>query len=1157
MLNLPFAIPVPGRHQVGGAPDGADALLIAGLAAIAPGGVLHVARDDLHMSRLTDILRFVAPELTIVEFPAWDCLPYDRASPHRDILARRIDALTRLASSPEGERRNLVIVTTVSAILQRVPAPASFATAGLVIKRGEPLEQGRLIEYLVGKGYARSGTVGEAGEFAVRGGIVDLFPPGTQMPLRVDFFGDEVEDLRLFDPLSQRSLGKVDEFSLKPINEIELTPDAIEKFRTSYRSEFGTAGADDPLYEAISAGRQYPGMEHWIPLFGVELVPFTDYAPRAIVTLDHQVDEATKARLETITDFYQARRDLQAAERESGAPVYRPLPVGRLYLTENGWTRLVDKHVTLSLHPFQAPGEGGWLNGLGRFGKNFAEARADPDINLYEAVTKTVRAQQQEGKRVLLTAGSPGALERLGHLLSEHGLAQQQTVENWAAFAALPGGTLGRAVLPLENGFATDAALILTEQDILGDRLIRTVAKKKRADAFLHELANFHAGDYVVHVDHGIGRYEGLVALEVGGAPHDCLRVVYDGNDKLFVPVENIDVLSRYGGEDAIVQLDKLGGTAWQARKARVKQRIRDIAEQLMKTAAKRAIKSADALAAPEGLFDEFCARFPYAETEDQQRAILEVLADMNSGKPMDRLVCGDVGFGKTEVALRAAFVAAMSGKQIAVVTPTTLLCRQHFKTFTERFHGFPVTVRQMSRLVTNKEMAETKDALKAGRVDIVIGTHALLSKSIEFANLGLLIVDEEQHFGVVQKERLKELRGDVHVLTLTATPIPRTLQLALSGIREMSLITTPPVDRLAVRTFVLPYDPVIVREAIMREHFRGGQIFYVCPRIEDMDALAARLRSLVPEIKFIMAHGRMSPTALEKAMTAFYDGSYELLLATNIIESGLDIPTANTMIIHRSDLFGLAQLYQLRGRIGRSKLRGYAYLTTPAGKVLTETAQRRLEVMQTLDQLGAGFSLASHDLDIRGAGNLLGDEQSGHVREVGVELYQHLLEEAVREARGTEKAAPAEWQPQINIGMPVLIPEAYVQDLNVRLGLYRRLAELGSDQEIDAFAAEMIDRFGPLPVEAENLLQVVALKNLCKSSGVERLEIGPKGAVIAFKDNRFARPDKLVEFITKRPNLVTLRPDHRLVYRQDWAQEKSRMNGVKRLMQNLVSMAA
>jgi transcription-repair coupling factor (superfamily II helicase) len=563
------------------------------------------------MSRTVEMLGFMAPGLTVIPFPAWDCLPYDRASPHRDILARRIDALTRLSAIEEGARARLVIVTTVAAILQRVPAPSEFKAAALELKRGGQLDQAKLVDYLVGKGYARTGTVGEPGEFAVRGGIVDLFPPGTSMPIRIDFFGDEIEDLRLFDPLSQRSLGKIDDFALKPINEIELSPAAIERFRTNYRSEFGTSGADDPLYEAISAGRQYPGMEHWLPLFGTELVPFEAYLPRAIVTLDHQMDEAVKARLEMIQDFHQARRDLQAAERESGAPVYRPLPVGRLYIGENAWREFTEKRVTFALHPFQAPDEGGWLNGFGRFGKSFAEARADPDINLYQAVANFTRSEQQQGRHVLLAAASTGALERIGHLLAEHGIGQQQNVEKWDDLRALPASTLARAVLSLSNGFIADGVTVLTEQDILGDRLIRTVAKRKKADAFLTELANFHAGDYVVHVDHGIGRYEGLVTLDVGGAPHDCLRVIYDGGDKLFVPVENIDVLSRYGGEEAIVALDKLGGAAWQARKARVKQRIRDIAEQLMKTAAMRQVKSADVLQPAAGSFDEFCARFP------------------------------------------------------------------------------------------------------------------------------------------------------------------------------------------------------------------------------------------------------------------------------------------------------------------------------------------------------------------------------------------------------------------------------------------------------------------------------------------------------------------------------------------------------------------
>ena len=1155
MKKLSFELPASGRLNVGGVPEGRDAQLIAALAEINPGGVLHVAVDDVRLQRVADALEFFAPKQRVVAFPAWDCLPYDRVSPHRDILARRVDALTDLAQLPEGAPRPIV-VTTVAAILQRVPAPGTFAAAAQALERGQTLSQQQLIEYLLGNGYLRSGTVGEPGEFAIRGGIVDLYPPGAPSPLRVDFFGDEIEDLRLFDALSQRSQEKLERFVLKPVNEVTLNSAAIERFRTNYRNTFGNV-SDDPLYEAISAGRQYPGMEHWLPLFLPELVPLTAYMPDAILTLDHQFEEAKKARLEMVADFYQARTDLQRAEKESGAAPYKPLEPARLYLAENGWHQMQKDRPVLAFNHHRHPESAGWVDAGGRPGLSFAEARTNPDINLYDAVAQKLRPELKPGRRVLLTASSNGAIERLSGLIKDHGLPAPQLVEHALDLAVLEPSVPARAVLNLPTGFSTDELLVVTEQDILGDRMTRAISRKKKSETFLAELSNFHAGDYVVHNDHGVGRYEGLETLDVGGAPHDCLRLIYEGNDKLFVPVENIEVISRYGGEDAIVALDKLGSAAWQNRKARVKQRIKDIAQQLMKVAAQRAIRETEPLQRPEGLYDEFCARFPYAETEDQLKAIDEVLMDLASGKPMDRLVCGDVGFGKTEVALRAAFTVAMGGRQVAVVTPTTLLCRQHFRNFTERFKGFPVQVRQLSRLVSAKDANETKAALKEGKVDIVIGTHAVLAKSVEFSDLGLVIVDEEQHFGVTQKERLKEMRGDIHVLTLTATPIPRTLQLALTGIREMSLITTAPVDRLAIRTFVLPYDPVIVREAILREQFRGGQVFYVCPRIEDLDALAERIRKLVPEIKLVVAHGRMSPTQLEKAMTAFYDRQYDMLLSTNIIESGLDIPNANTMIMHRADMFGLAQLYQLRGRIGRAKLRGYAYLTTPPGKQLTADADRRLEVMQTLDQLGAGFSLASHDLDIRGAGNLLGDEQSGHVREVGVELYQQLLEEAVREARGDRQAAQRDWQPQINIGTSVLIPENYVTDLSVRLGLYRRIAVLESDEEAEAFAAELIDRFGPLPVEVENLLGIVAIKRLCRRAGVEKVEAGPKGAVLQFRQNRFAQPEKLVGFITKHSRLFSIRPDQRLVCKQDWPEPKARVNGVEKLVKNLAALAA
>jgi len=628
-----------------------------------------------------------------------------------------------------------------------------------------------------------------------------------------------------------------------------------------------------------------------------------------------------------------------------------------------------------------------------------------------------------------------------------------------------------------------------------------------------------------------------LATLAVSGAPHDCLRLIYDGEEKLFLPVENIELLSRYGSEHQGVALDKLGGAGWQTRKARMKQRIRDMASELIRTAAARKVRDAETMAPPEGAWDEFCARFQFVETEDQARAIADVLEDLASGKPMDRLICGDVGFGKTEVALRAAFVAAMAGSQVAVVVPTTLLARQHYRVFSARFAGLPIKVAQLSRMVTAKEAAEVRRGIASGDINIVVGTHALLAKGVQFSDLGLLVVDEEQHFGVAHKERLKAMKADVHVLTLTATPIPRTLQLALTGVREMSVIATPPVDRLAVRTFIMPFDAVVIREALQRERFRGGQVFCVVPRIEDLPRMADRLREIVPEARTVQAHGRLAPTELERVMTEFGDGKYDILLSTNIVESGLDMPAVNTLVIHRADMFGLGQLYQLRGRVGRGKQRGYAYLTWPASHRLSVAAEKRLTVMQTLDSLGAGFTLASHDLDIRGAGNLLGDEQSGHIREVGIELYQQMLEDAVADIRageGKRTGQERDWTPNISLGLPVLIPEDYVRDLPVRLGLYRRIGGLASDAESDAMAAELVDRFGKLPEEVENLLGVVALKRACREAGVEKLEAGPKGMVLSFRGNAFSNPAGLVRWLSSKGGMVRLRPDHKLAISRD-----------------------
>jgi len=584
------------------------------------------------------------------------------------------------------------------------------------------------------------------------------------------------------------------------------------------------------------------------------------------------------------------------------------------------------------------------------------------------------------------------------------------------------------------------------------------------------------------------------------------------------------------------------------------------MAEGLIRIAAERAMKSTDPVDPPHGVFDEFCARFPYEETDDQLAAIGDILEDLTSGKPMDRLICGDVGFGKTEVALRAAFVAAMSGMQVAIVAPTTLLARQHYKTFTERFQGWPIKIGRLSRMVPAKEAAETRENLKKGEIEVVVGTHAVLSKQVEFHNLGLVIVDEEQHFGVKHKEKLKELRADVHMLTLTATPIPRTLQMALSGIREMSIIATPPVDRLAVRTYITPFDPIVIREALLREKYRGGQAYYVVPRISDLTDLEKFLREQVPEVRFVVGHGQMAPTQLEEVMTAFYDGQYDVLLSTTIVESGLDIPTANTLIIHRADMFGLAQLYQLRGRVGRAKARAYAYMTTPAEKQITLSAERRLKVLQSLDSLGAGFQLASHDLDQRGGGNLLGEEQSGHIREIGVELYQQMLEDAVAELQeriGKEGlTSDRGWSPQINTGAAVLIPEAYVPDLNVRLALYRRLSDAEKSGDREALAAELIDRFGPLPAEAAQLLKVVAIKGLCREANVAKIDVGPKGAVVTFRNDTFKDPMALVQFVQKNQVAWRIRPDQKVVVKGEWETPVQRLNAAEKVLAELARLA-
>ena len=1135
-----------------GAPDGYDALLLArrqtAFGGEHDGPLLHVARDDSGLARIADLLGFVCPGAEILRFPAWDCLPYDRVSPNPAIVSERVATLARLLEKTDAPR---IVLTTVNALIQRVPPRDAFAGQSLSVKSGESLDVAFLVEVLVANGYGRTDTVMEPGEFATRGGIVDIYPSGEAEPVRLDLFGDEVENIRNFDPATQRSTGRLDRLVLRPVSEISFDPDSVSRFRSGWRDRFGPEAAQDPIYHSVSDGRRHAGVEHWMPLFHERLETLIDYLPGVSVSLDHQVDEVLTARLEMIADHAEART---LPTREGEVP-YRPLPPELLYLDRDGWTAMLRGLPVLAFSPFARPDDAHGVQDVGTQGAGTQgfDAGGRPGImfarslpagqreGVFRMLHEQVEAWARQGRRTFVTAWTRGSRERIGTLLRESGL-EVEAVNDWAGTAGLKPGRVGLLTFGLERGFVAGDLALVSEQDLLGERISRPPRRRKRADQFIAEATEIAEGDLVVHQDYGIGRYDGLetIGIERGGitpggirpVPHACLRLIYDGDQKLFLPVENIELLSRFGSEQNGVALDKLGGASWQTRKSKMKQRIRDMAGELIRTAAARHMREAPSLAPAEGEWDEFCARFPFVETEDQSRAIADVLEDMAAGRPMDRLICGDVGFGKTEVALRAAFVAAMSGAQVAVVVPTTLLARQHARTFAARFQGLPVRVEQLSRMVSAKGAALVKKGITDGSVNIVVGTHALLAKGIEFADLGLLIVDEEQHFGVAHKEKLKALREDVHVLTLSATPIPRTLQLALTGVREMSLIATPPTDRLAVRTFIMPFDSVVIREALQRERFRGGQVFCVVPRIEDLDRMGERLKEIVPDARLIQAHGRLTPTELERVMTEFGDGKYDILLSTNIVESGLDMPAVNTLLIYRADMFGLGQLYQLRGRVGRGKQRGYAYLTWPQQHRLSAAAEKRLEVMQTLDQLGAGFTLASHDLDLRGAGNLLGDEQSGHIREVGIELYQQMLEDAVsdlRREKGKRRAEDRDWTPNIVLGLPVLIPETYVADLPVRLGLYRRIGALPGDAETEAMAAELVDRFGKMPEEVENLLQVVTLKRLCRAAGVEKLEAGPKGMVLQFRGNSFRNPAGLVSLIGAKGSDMRLRPDHKL----------------------------
>jgi transcription-repair coupling factor (superfamily II helicase) len=1137
------------RIILGGAPEGFDARLVA-RELLRGKPVIHVARDDKRAEAMRAALAVMAPEVAVLDFPAWDCLPYDRVSPNPEISARRMATLSLLA---DGLSQPFVLLTTMTGITQMVPAREVVRAASFRAAVGERVDEARLKGFLTRMGFSPVSTVAEPGDYALRGGIIDIFPPGPGGPIRLDFFGDVLDGARRFDSESQRTVEKLKRVEFSAVSEIVLDAAAIARFRQNYRIAFGAAGTDDPLYEAVSAGRKHQGMEHWLPFFHERLETLLDYLPAASVMLDDQVTPMRLARWEAIEDSYDTRHEAMAAKGRIDT-VYKPVPPGELYLDDAAWEAAVADHRVVQLSPLaQSPGPG-VLDAGARVGRNFAPERQQEKINLFGALADHVRALAKDAQ-VVVASWSEGARERLKGLLADNGLSGAREIADLREIPEGRGG-LFLVVWPLEAGFVAPGLAVISEQDVLGDRMVGKPRRKRKAENFLREVDTLSPGDLVVHVEHGVGRYLGIETITALGAPHACVMLEYAENAKLYLPVENIELLSRYGHEEGL--LDRLGGGAWQAKKAKLKERIKEIADRLMRIAAERALRHAPILEAPHSIWEAFAARFPYQETDDQLAAIADVVADLEKGSPMDRLIVGDVGFGKTEVAMRAAFVAALSGMQVAVICPTTLLARQHYRSFAERFRGFPISVRPLSRFIGVKDANATRAAMAAGEVDIVVGTHALLAKGVTFKKLGLLIIDEEQHFGVAHKERLKEMRSEVHVLTLTATPIPRTLQLSLTGVRDLSIIATPPVDRLAIRTYVSEFDTITIREALLRERFRGGQSFYVVPRIADLHEVEDFLKTHVPEVTYVIAHGQLAAGDLDDRMNQFYDGKYDVLLATTIVESGLDIPTANTMIVHRADMFGLSQLYQIRGRVGRSKTRAYCYLTTKPRTPLTPQAVKRLRLLGSLDSLGAGFNLASHDLDLRGAGNLLGEEQSGHIKEVGYELYQQMLEETIARIKSGElqglSTISDDWSPQLNLGVPVMIPESYIPDLDVRLGLYRRLSSLTTKVELEGFAAELIDRFGPLPKEVNTLMLIVRIKAMCKRAGIAKLDAGPKGATVSFHNDKFANPAGLVDFLKAQGPAARVN-GNRIVLTGEMKSEADRIKGAFAIARNLAEV--
>ena len=1064
-------------------------------------------------------------------FPHPDTPPYDRFSPQPFVVAQRMDVLHRLATWPSAATAPPVAVAPWTALAWRTPAPAAVRAASLRIARGEEIDRDDLVATLVAAGYTRQPVVEERGEVAVRGGIVDVFPPHRARPVRIELYGDEVESLREFDPASQRSQARIETFVAPPPRELLADRDLVVSRTDAIRAlgaELALPGrVVDPFVDSLLRGSFPPGAEAIAPLLQPALASVFDFLPDgAPIFLAEPA--GGRDRMQHLSEEAHVGYEALVEARERLASP----PNALLLAPEEVEAALVARRA-IALERLEVHDARGQAHVLKATGQD-ALARALRDARGSERpigpLVQALEGWQREGLRIVVAVAALSAAERVRTLLDAAGvestLAREPApVASWSA----PGRVEVR-LATLSEGFALrDAGLVVvTDEEIFGPREKRRKAHAWRESAAIEALGQLAAGDLLVHAEHGIGIYRGLVLLEVGRFRDEFLRLEYEGGDRLFVPVHRLSLIQRHVGADgAAPRIDRLGGTTWEKTKNAVRGAMRVMARELLDVHAARELLPGTSFPGRGPALESFEAAFPYEETPDQAAAIEDVLADLARPRPMDRLVCGDVGYGKTEVAARAAHQVVQSGKQVAVLVPTTVLCQQHTETFTKRFADLPVNVASLSRFQTPKQSREVLSGLADGSIDVVIGTHKLLGKSVRVRDLGLLVVDEEHRFGVAHKERIKQLKQTVDVLTLTATPIPRSLQMAFSGLRDLSVIETPPPDRLAIRTQVCRFDETLVREALLREIRRGGQAYFVHNRVKTIHAIADLLERIVPEVRILVAHGQMPERELEDRMVAFMRGDFDVLLCTTIIESGIDNPRANTMVIDRADALGLAQLYQLRGRVGRSNHRAYAYLLIPGEAALTPDATRRLEALQDLSELGSGFRLANMDLEIRGAGNLVGAEQSGHLGAVGFETYMELLDEAIQELRGGVRPLPID--PEIKLPVPARLPEGYVADVSQRLVLYKRLAGAPDAGAAEALRDELLDRFGPLPREAQNLLDVIRLKIEARDLGVVGIEVRKGELVLTSAPTSRVDPARLVELVTGPGRDIRVGPDHRI----------------------------